>query len=163
MIPRTVSIPRPSSRTLRVTLIFLVGALLLSVGAAASANPGWGYPNDREPTVSPSLASSPTDDGDPKAVEVGLEFISTRTGFVSGVRFYKVEANTGAHTGSLWSVDGKRLATATFTDESESGWQRVSFTPVSVEAGQRYVASYFAPNGHYAQEMYAFGYGRTQD
>ena len=42
------------------------------------------------------------------------------------------------------------LATGTFTGESASGWQRLTFgSPVAVTANTTYVASYFAPNGHY--------------
>ena len=46
---------------------------------------------------------------------------------------------------------GQRLAQATFANETTSGWQSVTFaTPVAVTAGTTYVASYFAPNGHYS-------------
>jgi hypothetical protein len=72
-------------------------------------------------------------------------------GFISGVRFYKGTGNTGTHTGSLWSSTGTRLATATFTGETATGWQQVTFAqPVAVTAGTTYVASYHAPNGGYA-------------
>ncbi|MGZ4602975.1 MAG: DUF4082 domain-containing protein, partial [Kineosporiaceae bacterium] len=53
--------------------------------------------------------------------------------------------------GNLWSASGTKLASATFTGETASGWQQVLFaTPVSITAGTVYVASYFAPVGHYA-------------
>jgi hypothetical protein len=43
------------------------------------------------------------------------------------------------------------LAQATFTNETASGWQQVSFSsPVAVTAGTTYVVSYYAPNGHYS-------------
>ena len=46
---------------------------------------------------------------------------------------------------------GTLLATATFSGEGSSGWQQVDFsTPVSITANTTYVASYFAPNGHYS-------------
>jgi len=45
------------------------------------------------------------------------------------------------------------LATATFQNESASGWQQVSFsTPVAVAANTTYVVSYYAPAGHYAAD-----------
>ena len=40
---------------------------------------------------------------------------------------FKSVANTGAHVGNLWTANGTLLATATFTSESASGWQQVSF------------------------------------
>ena len=76
-------------------------------------------------------------------------------GFITGARFYKSTANTGTHSGSLWTATGQRLATATFTAETASGWQKVLFSqPVAVTAGQKYTVSYTAPNGHYASKDY---------
>ena len=41
--------------------------------------------------------------------------------------------------------------------ESATGWQQVDFaTPVAVTANTTYVASYFAPNGHYAATKFGF-------
>ena len=45
------------------------------------------------------------------------------SGNISGVRFYKAAGNTGVHTGSLWTSSGQLLATATFVNETASGWQ----------------------------------------
>jgi glucose/arabinose dehydrogenase len=97
------------------------------------------------------------DMGDDAPVELGLKFRAAVSGVVTGLRFYKSSANTGTHVGSLWSATGTRLASATFTGESASGWQRVTFgSPVSVTAGTLYVASYHCPNGHYSGQRYAF-------
>ena len=60
-------------------------------------------------------------------------------------------ANTGTHVGSLWDANGNLLASATFANESASGWQQVSLSkPVSIWPNTTYVISYYAPNGHYA-------------
>jgi hypothetical protein len=94
---------------------------------------------------------------DAAAAELGIQFTSTSDGFISGVRFYKGTGNDGTHVGSLWSTAGELLARATFTNESATGWQSVTFpTPVPVTAGQTYIASYSAPVGHYSVEQYAF-------
>jgi hypothetical protein len=91
------------------------------------------------------------DAGDGSAVELGVKFKADHNGTIVGIRFYKSAANTGTHVGSLWTTTGTLLGQATFTNESESGWQSVTFsTPVAVTAGTTYVASYFAPKGHYA-------------
>jgi hypothetical protein len=72
---------------------------------------------------------------------------------VTGLRFYKSAANTGTHTGTLWSATGQQLATGTFTGESATGWQTLTFsTPVSITANTQYVVSYHAPAGHYAAD-----------
>jgi len=90
-------------------------------------------------------------DSDRESVELGTTFTAKTSGQVLGVRYWKTAENTGTHTGTLWSESGSKLATATFTSESASGWQTVTFAePVSVTAGKRYVASYHAPNGRYA-------------
>src|SRR4029453_7165605 len=68
-----------------------------------------------------------------------------------GVRFYKSAANTGTHVGNLWSSTGTLLGTATFSGETASGWQQVTFSPaVAIAANTVYVASYRCPNGHYS-------------
>lgn len=91
--------------------------------------------------------------GDGSSVELGVKFRTTVAGSITAVRFYKSPANTGTHTGSLWSASGTRLATGTFGNETASGWQQLNFaTPVSVKANTTYVASYFAPNGGYSYD-----------
>ncbi|MEU5695145.1 DUF4082 domain-containing protein, partial [Actinosynnema sp. NPDC020468] len=83
--------------------------------------------------------------------ELGVRFKANTSGTVTAVKFYKSSDNTGTHTGSLWSAAGVRLATGTFTGETGSGWQTLTFAkPVVVTPGATYVASYTAPNGHYA-------------
>ncbi len=95
----------------------------------------------------PSIASV----NEPQALEVGVRFTPSTSGYISGVRFYKGPGNVGTHIGNLWTSSGQLLATATFTNETASGWQEVEFdTPVPVAAGQTYVASYFAPNGDFS-------------
>lgn len=99
------------------------------------------------------------DGGDTSAVELGVRFASSDDGYISGVRFYKATANTGTHTGSLWTAGGSLLATGTFTGESASGWQTLVFSsPVAITADTTYVASYFAPNGHYSADLNTFYY-----
>jgi len=97
------------------------------------------------------------DAGDAASIEVGVRFTSSTSGYISGVRFYKAATNTGTHVGELWSASGQLLASATFTNETASGWQTVSFAQsVPVTPGTSYVASYFAPNGHYAADAPGF-------
>lgn len=90
---------------------------------------------------------------DTAAVNLGVRFVPQQNGFITGVRFYKGATNTGTHVGGLWSATGQLLASSTYTAESTTGWQEVSFaSPVAVTAGTTYVASYFAPHGHYAAD-----------
>ncbi len=94
---------------------------------------------------------------DNHSVEVGTKFTTETFGVITGMRFYKSAANAGTHTGSLWSSTGQRLATATFTNETETGWQQVNFsTPVDVFPNTTYIVSYFAPDGHYADSPFYF-------
>jgi hypothetical protein len=97
---------------------------------------------------------------DPGPIELGVTFTAEVDGRVSGLRFYKGPLNTGTHVGSLWSANGTRLVTATFTDETASGWQTVRFaTPFAIRAGTSYVVSYFTPSGYYAVNGNAFTSG----
>ncbi len=84
-------------------------------------------------------------------IVVGTKFRSALNGTVTGIRFYKASGNSGTHQGLLYSNTGTLLAQATFTGETATGWQQVSFsTPVSIVAGQTYIASYFSSSGNYS-------------
>ena len=97
-------------------------------------------------TVTPALAAI----SDGQAIEVGVKFRSNVNGYICGIRFYKGSANTGAHVGTLWDSTGRALASATFTNETASGWQQVSFAaPVAISANAVYVASYHS-SGYFA-------------
>jgi hypothetical protein len=94
-------------------------------------------------------------EGDP--VELGVRFQPAVDGWITGIRFYKGEGNTGTHTGSLWDSTGRRIKTGTFGNESASGWQTLTFnSPVKVDEGTTYVASYYAPSGNYAADSWWF-------
>jgi hypothetical protein len=93
---------------------------------------------------------------DPSAVELGLKFQASTAGDIVGLRFYKGPNNTGTHVADLWSSTGTLLATATFTNETASGWQQVSFsTPVTIAAGTTYIASYHTA-GNYSADPNLF-------
>jgi hypothetical protein len=101
------------------------------------------WPNSTVPAI--------VDSGDNQAIELGVRFRATVSGYITGIRFYKGAGNTGTHTGSLWTNNGQLLATATFTNETESGWQTVTFSqPVAITANTTYVASYHTTVGHYS-------------
>ena len=104
-------------------------------------------------TTTPAVASS----GDASAVEVGVKFRSQVNGTITGFRFYKGAANTGTHTGHLWSFTGSThtlLGTAVFSNETTTGWQRVDLTPaVAVAANTDYIVSYHSTSGNYSVDL----------
>lgn len=98
---------------------------------------------------------------DTNSVELGVKFKADTSGYITGVRFYKGPGNGGIHTGTLWKADGTKLATGTFTNETTTGWQQLTFaTPVPVTPNATYVASYFAPQGRYAFDQSYFNSAR---
>jgi hypothetical protein len=100
---------------------------------------------------SSSVTPATQNAADFSSAELGTRFSSAIDGWVTGVKFYKGSQNTGTHTGTLWSDTGTQLATGTFTGETASGWQTLTFaTPVAVTANTSYVVSYHAPNGNYS-------------
>lgn len=101
-------------------------------------------------------------DSDTSAVEIGVKFRPTASGSICGIRFYKASTNTGTHVGKLWSSTGTLLASATFANETASGWQQVNFaSPVAVTANTPYVASYHVTAGHYSASTHYFAVGVT--
>src|SRR6266478_4256600 len=105
-------------------------------------------------TIWPSTSTpTTTDTGSNSPLELGVQFRSDSSGYITGIRFYKSAANTGTHIGNLWNGLGTLLASATFTGESASGWQQVNFSnPVSVTANTVYVASYHTNAGHFSDD-----------
>jgi hypothetical protein len=98
------------------------------------------------PGATPSTVSG----SDQSEVNLGVKFVASAAGAITGIKYYKSATDTGTHTGTLWSSTGKQLATATFVNETASGWQTVLFSnPVQITAGATYVAS-FQSNGGYA-------------
>ncbi len=123
--------------------------LVLSLMAAPVARGATIWPSTTIPAI--------TDSGPDSAVELGVRFRSDTSGTITGIRFYKASANTGTHTGSLWTSSGTRLATATFSNETGSGWQQVNFAaPVAISANTVYVASYHTNSGHYSCDQNFF-------
>ena len=97
------------------------------------------------------------DSNDATPIEAGVKFRADSVGYVTGLRFYKASTNVGTHVGHLWSSTGVLLGSATFTNETASGWQQVTFsTPILISANTTYVASYFAPSGHYSADTNYF-------
>jgi methionine-rich copper-binding protein CopC len=130
-----------------------------NIGAVASRNVVVECPCSLFPTS--AVPANPAEN-DGTALELGVRFRSTVSGYVTGVKFYKGTGNTGTHTGSLWSTSGQRLATGTFTNESATGWQTLMFdAPVHITADTDYIASYHAPNGRYAADANYFRFAST--
>jgi hypothetical protein len=104
-------------------------------------------------STAPGLVDSGPDD----AVELGVKFSSDISGYITGIRFYKANTNTGLHIGNLWTNSGTLLATAPFTSETASGWQQVNFpVPVPISANTVYVGSYHTAAGHYSDDLNYF-------
>ena len=94
-------------------------------------------------------------------MEPGVQFQSSVAGTVTAIRFYKGPLNTGTHVGHLWTASGTLLATATFSNETSSGWQQVNFSsPVPITANTIYVASYHN-GGEYAADHNYFNTAHT--
>ncbi len=93
-----------------------------------------------------------------RPVTLGTTFSATKDGTVSGLRFYKAPGNTGSHVGTLWGSDGSVLARGTFTGESTSGWQTLTFpSPVQVTRGTKYTVGYRSTTGSYSVTPDGFG------
>ena len=135
---------RPLSRLIAVAasgVILLASAQSISAAEAASSVTMWG-------ASTPAGVAAAAENS---SVELGTRFTPRVDGSVNALKFYKTSATAGTHTGALWSPTGVKLATATFTNESSTGWQSAVLTKaVSIKAGQTYTVSYHAPYGRYA-------------
>ncbi|WP_457187319.1 DUF4082 domain-containing protein [Nocardioides sp. P5_E3] len=147
----TPSGPLPEGATVAVNVTGLV-----SQEGVTLASQSWSFgTRSGVPAAEQSLfsAQQPASGAstDTSAVEVGTAFTPTKSGQVTGIRFFKGAGNVGTHRGSLWTSAGTRLAQVTFVGETATGWQTAMLaSPVQVTAGTTYVVSYHAPNGRYA-------------
>ena len=118
------------------------------------------YPVTAQSLFSPSDTPA-IEANDPSSVNFGVEFQASTNGTITGIRFYKSPLDTGTHVADLWSANGTLLATATFTNETASGWQQVNLSsPVVVTAGTTYVVSY-RTSGNYSETSNYFATSDT--
>jgi hypothetical protein len=139
------------SRSRRSLVVFVcTGACAL-----AAAAPGWAAGG--ESSILGSAQPANPSDSDTSSTELGVVFHASQAGQITGLRFYKGAGNNGTHTGALWTSSGTRLAQLTFSGETASGWQTARFaTPVAINAGTDYIASYHAADGHYAGDTNSY-------
>ena len=106
-------------------------------------------------SIWPGTATPAGTDPDTSAVELGVKFRASTSGFVTGIRYYKPATSTGTHVGTLWTGTGTKLGTVTFSNETASGWQQATFAnPIPVTANTTYVASYFTPSRYAVSGAY---------
>jgi hypothetical protein len=83
---------------------------------------------------------------------MGVKFRTSAPGAVTAIRFYKGVQNIGTHVGHLWTSTGTLLSSATFSNETASGWQQVNLpSPVTLTPGTSYIVSYHT-NGFYSAD-----------
>jgi hypothetical protein len=157
----TLSISRtagPQARRVLIRVVIRVLAVGLLLGGVAVTPAAPARAATCPCTIWPASAVPGTPAvSDTQAVELGVKVRADSAGYITAVRFYKGSGNTGTHVGNLWSSTGTQLATGTFSGESATGWQQLTFaSPVAVSAGTTYVASYYAPVGHYSADNNAF-------
>lgn len=87
------------------------------------------------------------------SVTLGVKFSSSVSGFIKGVRFFSSDDAVlapGSYTGQLWSTGGTLLASGTFTNVTNSGWQELVFSnPILMAANTTYIASYHTTGNKY--------------
>ncbi|TBB15457.1 DUF4082 domain-containing protein (plasmid) [Rhizobium ruizarguesonis] len=104
-----------------------------------------------------SASSTPaqTNLNDGQQLELGVKFTSNVAGDVTGIRFYRSANDNGQNVVDLWTATGTKLATATFTNTTASGWQTANFTtPFTIAANTTYVASYHTTGAYVATDSF---------
>ncbi len=100
------------------------------------------------------------DSGEVGPAELGMKFRTSKDGYVKAIKFFRGVRDRGAHTGSLWSADGTRLAQVSFTNTAWPGWRTaVLSSPVAVRAGEVHVVSFHTETGRPAVTRGLFARG----
>ena len=120
-----------------------------SIGVALGADATWSFTTDTtdpcpctlKERVAPTGSTTFDDSG---GAELGVKVKPTTNGYITAVRFYKPIISTeSTHTARIWSSSGSELASVSFTNESDYGWQEAKLgTPLQVTKDQLYVISY---------------------
>ncbi|AFZ02039.1 N,N-dimethylformamidase beta subunit family domain-containing protein [Calothrix sp. PCC 6303] len=115
-----------------------------NVTFSATANP----PSNLQKILTNQVPSIPNAT-DNAAYELGMKFRSSKGGQITVIRFWKAASETGTHIGKIWTATGTLIASATFINETASGWQeQLLATPVNIQANTTYVVSVNA-NAYY--------------
>ncbi|MBY5591225.1 DUF4082 domain-containing protein [Rhizobium leguminosarum] len=100
-----------------------------------------------------SSTPAQTNLNDGQQLEVGVKFQSNVIGDIAAIKFYRSANDNGQNVVDLWTTTGTRLATATFSNTTASGWQTVNFTtPVTIAANTSYIASYHTTGAYVATD-----------
>ena len=83
-------------------------------------------------------------------VNLGIRATTTDGITISSIFFAKGADNTGSHTGLVWDSSGQVLAQEDFTNETETGWQKVVLSqPVYIAANSSFTVGYSVENFGY--------------
>lgn len=111
------------------------GSATLTVTSTSTSNSS---PQSLFTTQTPARPSAT----DNRTYELGMKFQLAKAGGITAIRYYKSAGDDGVHVGHIWSSTGTLLASATFSNETASGWQQQALTsPLLVQAGTTYVVS----------------------
>lgn len=79
-------------------------------------------------------------------VELGVKIKPSSNGYVTSLRYFKpILSNDTTNVGRIWSSTGTSLASATFDNQSDYGWQEAKLsTPLRVYEDRLYIVSYTA-------------------
>jgi fibronectin type 3 domain-containing protein len=96
--------------------------------------------------LTPAKTGLPVQDGrsgaGPFSYELGTKLTVDEPMKLTGISFYKSPGETGAHTGRVWTTSGTQLASASFSNETASGWQQATLaTPLTLQVGSVYIVS----------------------
>src|SRR5574343_1931572 len=89
------------------------------------------------------------------AVNLGVKFQTSTAGTMTHCWFYKIAADTGTHTCTVYRVfDGSTVGTVDFADESESGWQDQAFaSALNIAADEDYIVTVSHPTGNWTSNV----------
>jgi Domain of unknown function (DUF4082) len=144
--------------TVHIAVAVGVMSLVAGVASMTAAQPTVAAYSIWPDSVVPVVAADP----ESTSVVLGTRFVSRQPGSVTAIRFYRSPANLGPHVGSLWSSDGKKLASVSFPSSVRSGWQTAQLEgAVQIDSGKIYTVSYRALHGRYADDQWAFDAGKA--
>ena len=143
--------PSRESVLLPIAAVATVGAIVALVMGLGSSRP------ESISAVGAASATAIPTNSVAKPAELGVRFSASVDITIAAIRFYEGPQNTGSHLGRIWDESGQVLGTVKFPTEHRVGWSSASLdVPLRVAAGTQLVASYVAPDGHFADNAKGF-------
>lgn len=136
---------RQGSRKFKLSLVAIVTGLLTIASGFGSASTSTAVAAGNYSLFSEQEAVGAEISPETGDFELGLRFKASTPGTATAVKFYKAPGDVSSRKVTIWSDQGKKIASFQSSGETASGWQTLPLSvPLTLSANKTYTVSYHA-------------------